>query len=194
MQKRVFIIHSWDGHPKEGWYPWLKKELEKRNFKVVVPSMPNSAEPKIDEWVNCLSSIAEEVDKNTYFIGHSIGCQAILRYLEKIKKDKKIGGLICVAGWFKLKNLESKEEWKIAKPWLETPINFTKIKNVTNNITAIFSDNDPFVSLENKKLFASKLGSEILTEKKKGHFSGSDGIKKLPSALKAVLEMSEKNK
>lgn len=194
MRKKVFIIHGWGGHPKEGWFPWLKKELEKRSFKVVAPAMPNSDEPKIDEWVNYLSNIAREVDKNAYFIGHSIGCQAILRYLEKTKKNKKVGGVVCVAGWFKLKNLESEEEWEIAKSWLETPINFTKIKNATNDITAIFSDNDPFVPSENKKLFASKLGAKTLIENKKGHFSGSDGVKKLSSVLKAVLEISEKNK
>jgi hypothetical protein len=27
--KRVFIIHGWEGYPEEGWFPWLKKELEK---------------------------------------------------------------------------------------------------------------------------------------------------------------------
>ena len=26
--QRVFIIHGWDGYPEEGWFPWLKKELE----------------------------------------------------------------------------------------------------------------------------------------------------------------------
>ena len=28
--KRAFIIHGWDGYPAEGWFPWLKRELEKK--------------------------------------------------------------------------------------------------------------------------------------------------------------------
>jgi predicted alpha/beta hydrolase family esterase len=28
MTERVFIIHGWEGYPEEGWFPWLKKELE----------------------------------------------------------------------------------------------------------------------------------------------------------------------
>ena len=28
--KKVFIIHGWEGYPEEGWFPWLKKELESR--------------------------------------------------------------------------------------------------------------------------------------------------------------------
>jgi esterase/lipase len=35
--KKVFIIHGWDGYPEEGWFPWLKKELEKKGFSVFVP-------------------------------------------------------------------------------------------------------------------------------------------------------------
>ena len=31
--KRVFIIHGWDGYPEEGWFPWLKEELEKEDLK-----------------------------------------------------------------------------------------------------------------------------------------------------------------
>ena len=26
---KVVMIHGWSGHPHEGWFPWLKSELEK---------------------------------------------------------------------------------------------------------------------------------------------------------------------
>ncbi len=184
--KRVFIIHRWEGYPEEGWYPWLKKELEKNGFEVFVPAMPNTNEPKIEEWVNFLTNLVGEPDKNTYFIGHSIGCQTILRYLEKLN-GKKVGGVIFVAGWFILSNLETEEEKIIAKPWLETSINFEKIKKTTNNFIAIFSDNDPYVPIEDKDIFKEKLGAEIIIENNKGHFSGEDGVTELPAALNSIL-------
>lgn len=28
MNKRIFIIHGWDGFPEEGWFPWLNKAME----------------------------------------------------------------------------------------------------------------------------------------------------------------------
>lgn len=37
FMKRIFIAHGWDGCPEEGWFPWLKKELEIREFEVFVP-------------------------------------------------------------------------------------------------------------------------------------------------------------
>ena len=191
MQKRVFIIHGWDGHPDEGWFPWLKTELEKNGFRVYVPSMPEPAEPKIEAWVSHLSKTVGDIDENTYFVGHSIGCQAILRYIEKLQKP--IGGAVCVAGFLNSSNLATDEENKIAKPWLETPIDYEKIKKNAGKITAIFSDDDESVGLENKDLFEKLLDAKTIIAHNKGHFSDDAGIKELPSALDAVLEISEKN-
>lgn len=124
MQKRAFIIHGWDGYPEEGWFPWLKKELEKKGFVVSVPAMPEPGEPNIEAWVSHLAHIVGNVDENTFFVGHSIGCQAILRYLETLPENIKVGGAVFVAGFFTLTNVDSSEEKEIAKPWLETPIDF----------------------------------------------------------------------
>lgn len=189
MPKTVFIIHGWGGNPEEGWFPWLKKELEKKEFHVEVPLMPETDNPKIDTWVSFLRNTIKNPGKETYLIGHSIGCQAILRYLQEI--NVKIGGAVFVAGWLTLKGLETDEEWEIAKPWIETPIDFGKAKNTMAKCAAIFSDNDPFVPFDNSVIFKEKLGAKIIIEKQKGHFSGSDNVKKLPSALKELLEMAD---
>lgn len=183
MTKRVYIIHGWGDKPESGWLPWLKTELQKKDYQVFVPAMPNTDAPSIPEWVNYLSELVGQPDENTYFIGHSIGCQTILRYLQTLE-GKKIGGIVLVAGWLELTNL-NKEEKTVAKPWLETPIDFKKIKQATGeNITIFLSDNDPFVPVEkNKKIFEKKLQAKIILEYGKGHFSGYDGLKKLSEVL-----------
>lgn len=189
MPKRVYIIHGWDGSPQNCWFPWLKNQLEARGFLVKIPAMPNPAVPEIKSWVAHLNSIVGKADENTYFIGHSIGCQTILRYIEQIPK-KTIGGIVCVAGFFKLLHLQTDEEKEIAKPWLETPVNFNKIKERANKIIAIFSDDDPDVDLENKELFEKHLGAKTIIEHKKGHFSDDAGVKELPSVLEAILKIA----
>ena len=189
--KRVFIIHGWDLGPKRDWIPWLKQELKNKGFEVVAPLMPNPDEPKIKEWVSYLSNIAKDADEKTYFVGHSIGCQTILRFLEKLPAGRKIGGAVFVAGWFKL-TLETDEEKRISKPWLESPIDLKKIKTHSSKFISILSDDDYFVPLkENKKIFENNLGAKIIIEKNKGHFTQSDGVTKLPIALEAVLEISK---
>lgn len=188
--KRAFIIHGWDGTPDEGWFPWLKRELERNGFTVAVPAMPDPSEPTIAAWVSHLAKEVGIADRETFFVGHSIGCQTILRYLETLPGP--VGGTVCVAGWFKLTNAETAEEKRIAKPWIETPLDFGKVKKVSPHLVAIFSDDDPVVPLEsNREMFKEYLDAQIEIEHEKGHFSGSDGITQLPSALREVLSMAQ---
>jgi predicted alpha/beta hydrolase family esterase len=185
--KRVFIIHGWGGYPEEGWFPWLKKELEAKGFGVSVPAMPNPSEPKIETWIPFLSELVGSPDLNTFFVGHSIGCQTIIRYLETLPEGVKIGGAVFVGGWYNLRNLETEEEKRIAGPWVNTPRNDEKIRAVVNKAVAIFSDNDPYVLPQNQESWKEKVGAKIIVEHDRGHFNEID---ELPSALEAVLEMS----
>lgn len=185
--KRAIIVHGWASHENDGWFPWLKRELESRGFKVDIPNMPHPMVPTIDDWVHALSEAAGQVDQDTVFIGHSIGCQTILRYLLTI--DTPIRGAVFVAGFFQLDGLRTEMERRYAAPWME-PIDTDKIRTVLPRSIAMFSDNDRFVSVkENAPAFEEKLGSKIVIERNKKHFAGDQGINELPSALEAVLEL-----
>ena len=138
-------------------------------------------------------------DENTYLFGHSIGSQAILRYLQTIDKQIKIGGCIFVAPWIFLNEEIIREEGEevvaIAKPWIETPIDWKAIKLHTNNFIVIFSDDDLFVPMEkNKLLFKNKLNAKIIIKKKKGHFDDKAGIKELPILLNELLKLTNELK
>ena len=188
--KKAYIIHGWGGYPNECWFPWLKQKLEKQGFKVSVPKMPNTDEPKIEVWVPFLKNLVKTPDEETYLIGHSIGCQTILRYLESLPENTKINKAVLVAGFVHLteKVTKNQEEKDIAKPWLETPINFKKINSHVNKITAIFSNNDPYVPLSDSKIFKEKLNAEIIVLNNKGHIGREDNVKELPEALNAILK------
>lgn len=159
--KRIIIIHGWSGSPNDNWLPWLKSELEKLGHEVLVPSMPDSDNPIIETWIHFMSEVVGTPDTNTYFVGHSIGCQAILRYLETI--NQSVGGAIFVSGWFNLENMEDEEEERIAKPWIETPILLEKVKSILPKSTLIISDNDPYGAFEeNKRKFSEIVTNEII--------------------------------
>jgi len=189
MAKRAFIIHGWDSGPDLAWIQWLMRELEAKGFEVSAPTMPDPERPRIETWVSKLADLVKSVDGETCFIGHSIGCQTILRYLETLPEGKKAARVVLVAPWMTLtdKAWETDEDPATAKPWMETPINWSKVRTKAKNFTAIFSTNDPYVPLEeNKKIFGDNLGAKIIVEEGKGHFSGSDGVKELPSILLAM--------
>lgn len=192
MKKRIFIVHGWDANPEKEWYPWLKKELETEGFEVCIPELPESENPRIYNWVPKLAESVGTPDENTYFVGHSLGCQTIARYLESLPEKIKIGGVVFVAGYFKeLTGLEEDPETQeTGRHWLGAPIDFNKVKPHLLKSVAIFSDNDPYVPLDNQDDFRDKLGSEIVVEQKKGHFSGdSSDITEFPVILESVLKI-----
>ncbi len=187
---KIYIIHCWDGTKDDGWYPWLDSKISNENNEVKRFNMPNTENPKIEEWISELDKQVEILDENTYFIGHSIGCQTILRYLES-KNVNKIGGILFVAPWLDLlpEAIEDEDSYNTAYPWLHTDINFGKIKSITNNITCIFSDDDYFVSLEQKEKFEKLLNAKTIVISNKGHISAEDGINELTEIYDKALEM-----
>jgi len=74
---------------------------------------------------------------------------------------------------------EGEDGIAIAKPWMETSIDFAKVKKMISKTVAIFSDNDPFVPLTNQEIFKQNLDAEIIIEHAKGHFTEEDGVKDL---------------
>lgn len=179
--KRVIIVHQWMAGAEGDWRPWLKKELERQGYEVALPHMPDIDTPVIEKWVAKIAEVVGKPDADTYFVGHSIGCQAILRYLETI--DAEVGGAVFVAGWFDLENLEDEETAGIARPWIETPIDLEKVKSALPASTLIISDNDPYGAFEeNKKKFA-ELGSKLVVLHGAGHITAEHGFTKLPEII-----------
>ena len=186
--KRLFIIHGWGGSSKEPMIAWLGKVGREIGFETAVLDMPNPAVPTIDAWTKHLEDNVYYVDQDTYFIGHSIGCQAILRYLE-MNKGSALGGAMLIAPWKQLTGINQQENQDIARPWTDRPIDFSAIRSMNGKFVTIFSDNDKFVPLEvNKEIFEKGLNPvKIIVEQNKGHFSEEDGVVDLP-VVKEILE------
>ena len=190
--KRVFLIHGWGGYPEEGWKPWLKNELEKRDFIVYVPAMPDSEHPKMDAWLEELRKTVGTPDEDCYFVGHSLGCITILRYLETLEESQEIGGAVLVAGFSDINiTIGKDEDINEIKTFFETDVDFKKIKTHCKKFVAIHSDDDPYVPLRYANIFKEKLGAEIIVQNNMKHFSGEDGINQLPIALESVLKLSK---
>jgi len=184
-KKRAYIIHGWGGNPQQAWIPWLKRSLESKGVSVVAPQMPDEEHPRIDLWVGFLDGLVIDPDEETFFIGHSIGCQAILRYLQILPQNVVVGGALFVAGWFNLENLESPEEERIAEQWITQPIYNKKVCAHSKKIITLISDNDPFgCKKENIDRF-QELGSQIIELKQAGHIEEQE----LQEALTALEQI-----
>ncbi|MBU2028451.1 alpha/beta hydrolase [Patescibacteria group bacterium] len=189
--KRAIIVHCWEGYPDYCWYPSVKKELEARGFQVAVPAMSETDLPQMDKWVPELQAVAGVPDGELYLIGHSIGCAAILRYLETLGVGQKVGGVVLVAGF--TENVGFKE----IQSFFETPLDLAKIKTkAQNGFVAIHSDNDPHVDLKYADIFKEKLGAEVIVKHNAQHFSGAiegeDSCLELPDVVTSMEKLASR--
>lgn len=186
--KKAIIVHCWGGYPEYCWYPYAKQELEKIGFEVSVPAMPDTDKPNLSKWLPKLNETTGLVDENTYLIGHSAGCITIMRFLETLPVNQKIGGVVFVAGF--TDDLGFNE----LKNFFEAPLDFQKIKSSAEKFIAIASDNDPYVPLDRSQILKEKLGAELIIKHNAKHFSGAaDGeaaCTELPEVVNAILTLS----
>lgn len=171
MSKRVIIVHRWDARPADDWYGWLGQKLVTLGHEVQIPEMPRTEAPVIKEWVEKLKEVVGKADENTILIGHSIGCQTIVRLAAELEGEEKLGGALMVAPWINLVNLDGPESEAIAKPWSETPIDWDKAKAHLGEVVCLMSDNDPWVKVSEGEIFREKLGAEIKILNDQGHFT-----------------------
>jgi len=203
--KRVFIIHGWEADPESNWFPWLKKELEKNGFKAIVPAMPNSAQPKCEEWVDCLKKVIGKVDEETILVGHSLGAITILNYLACLKKGDKVGGVILVSG------SDENPGFPELDSFFEIKIDYEKTINTVGNIPTpaqsardhhypesgisstgfmvIHSDNDSVVPLELGQKMAKALKAEFIVIPGGEHLNAGDGFFEFPLVLEKIMSL-----
>jgi predicted alpha/beta hydrolase family esterase len=186
--KRAIIIHCWSGYPEYCWYPYAKQELEKWGFEVLVPAMPETDAPKLSLWLPHLQTVLGNSDCDTYFIGHSIGCATIMRYLESLSQDEMIGGAVLVAGF--TDDLGFPE----IRNFFTTPFDFESIKKHCPKFVAVHSDNDPYVPLHHSEALKENLGAKTIIKHNAGHFSGAvdneGSCTELPDVVDGVVAMS----
>jgi len=179
MSPRAIIIHGWDGQPDTGWLGTLHQTLAQRGFLVTALAMPHPDRPTITDWVGTLSQAVGQPDSQLVLVGHSIGCQTILRYLAQASAP--IAGAILVAGFVTLQGLVTAEEKAIAAPWLETPIDPAAVKAHCRHCRVYLSNNDTWVPLEsNQKWFTKQLGAEVTVCNNAEHFMAGAGEQLVP--------------
>lgn len=154
----VILLHGRNCTTELFWYSYIKKNcMEKKNYEVWAPELPNNSEAKLEEWLPFILKNGK-FNEETIIIGHSAGATVILSVLENL--NIKIKQAILVAGFVELKgsNITKKDyEW-------------AKIKNNVKEIIFINSNNDPYgcTDVQGKKMF-DNLGGKLIILDGEGH-------------------------
>ena len=172
--KRVFIIHGFDAHPRKHWFVWLKQQVENLGASAEILSMPNPQKPILEEWIECIKHNVGMPNKDTFFVAHSLGTISTLRYIHTLKQDKqnpKIGGILLVSGFCNplpsLPELDS---------FAKGDLDFANIITRVKNRIVISAQDDEIVPYEFSKNLAQNIEATFVGEPKGGHFMQSDGF------------------
>lgn len=174
---RVVIVPRWSGRAASDWYPWIRAQLGEDpgpELRVDVVELPNPDAPVIEPCVSALRSalgVRASDLRSTLLVGHSVGCQALLRYLAELSAEGP-GHLLCVAGWWSVD-----EPWPSIRPWIETPIALPSLRaNTGGRVTVLLSDDDPFTAdwRANQALWDQRLDAEVRVAAGGRHFNGDE--------------------
>lgn len=176
---QVYIVHGYTANAEKHWFPWLEQELVKCGISCERLNMPNSDNPSIDTW---LSHLAENVELNqqTIFVGHSLGCIAILNFLSK--KQERIKGAVFVSGFYHiLENLPELSTFTNYYAILPTPPAFPAY------VLSALDDN--IVNHKYSDALAQHLQADYIRLNQGGHFLDREGVTQLPIVLELVKKL-----
>ena len=180
IMNNYIILHGSFGSKDENWFPWLKKELENKNYKVDVPQMPvGVGNQNYDNWSREFSKL--DVNNNTIIIAHSIALIFVCKYL--INNKINIKKLICVCGFNNYLGIDSNFDAVNEPMFLD---NLEDVKKNCKDIICYYSDNDPYVKFDVEKSFADSIATEQYIVKNGGHINSESGYTKFEELLKSI--------
>ena len=192
--RRLCIIPRWGGGPDHDFYPWLRASLQAEQppvfSPILSPHMPSPGTPTIAAWVERIAEVlndppTEQADRlaHTVLMGHSVGCQAVLRYLASLPPQVELAAAIYVAGWFSVDR-----PWDSILPWMHTPLDFAAARQRARRHIVLLSDNDPFTAdhQATATLFQERLGATVVLAPGRRHFNDREE----PAVLQILRSVS----
>lgn len=164
----IVIIPRWAGTPGSDWYPAVQAALAGQ-ARVRIGEMPNPAIPHVERWPQAVADLVER-PADTVLVGHSVGCQAVLRYLATREPGQSVRATLCVAGWWSVDR-----PWDTILPWMRIDYPLDRTRAAAGTLSLLISDNDPFTAdfQANAELWRERLGAEVHVYAGGKHFNAA---------------------
>lgn len=179
----IVILHGTFSHPRNNWFQWLKKELQKDGHKVFVPKFPTPKNQTIKSWIRILDKKVGKYDKNTILVGHSSSPLVICAKLQELEKPIKA---CFVVAPFK-GDIGVLEYDKANSNFSNFNFKWGKIRKMAK-FYIYRSNDDPYVPKEKGKILSKKLKIKEILIPKGGHLNAERGYTKFPQLLKDIRE------
>ena len=183
----IYLIHGYTASPNSNWFQDLKNSLESDFIKVSILNMPDSQDPKLNDWINYMKNHIKDINEETIFIGHSLGCVSILNFLNQFN-TAKIKGVFLISGFIESSPIPELIEF--VKPKL----NYKYLKEITKTRIAISAIDDDIIPFEYSKTMAEKIDAKFTLLEEGKHFIDRDGFTKFPFLVKEIKKCLRESK
>lgn len=185
--KNVLLVHGYNGIPKI--YKWLKEELQKLEYNVLIPEFPPREGVIYENWKDKFGKYKNYIKEDSIVIAHSIGNEFIIKYFNE--NNLKVDLYISLAGFAKYFEDEGREDLNRAcKEFLATDIEVENFKNLCNKKYSIYSNNDHIVPFEILEEYSRKIEAIPILIEGIGHMGKKSGLEELPKVLELIREIS----
>ena len=173
--QRIYIVHGYAASVQDHWFNWLKIQMSAKGVEVFILPLPNADQPVPEEWIQAIDQQVAAPDQNTYFVGHSLGCITLLRYLDQAKLSTPIGGVVLVAGF-----ADNPPLLPQIAPFTAPGFDADKIIRNVRQRAVVASDNDASVPLEITRRLSGLIDARLQIIENGGHFLMGEGFTTLP--------------
>ncbi len=178
MKKNYVIVHGSFGSPFENWFSWIRKEIP----EVLIPTFPiGVGKQNYENWklvLECYKKLGY-INKTTTLIGHSIAPIFLIHYL--LEHQLHVKKLVFISGFNKFSVDEGGEYDTVNASFFCDHIE--KIKDYAEEIVCFYSDNDPYVSYDALKDFATRVSTKEILISDAGHFNTESGYVTFPQLI-----------
>ena len=172
-RKKIYIVHGYMATPNDHWFPWLGRKLQLSGHISKRIMLADSAHPDFEAWQQCLALQMPVLDENTIIVAHSLGCLAVLHYVNQYfsRTGGQIKAGVFVAG-FKA-DLPSTPALQgfIAQAQLDS----SRLQAVMPLAFCLLSANDRIVPPPLTLQLSSFLNAQSYEIRGAGHFMRADG-------------------
>ncbi|PIX62498.1 hypothetical protein CO057_01695 [Candidatus Uhrbacteria bacterium CG_4_9_14_0_2_um_filter_41_50] len=175
---KIILIHGFEASPESNFFPWLKDELRKKGHDVIVPALPNPAEPDAEEWTKFLVEEVGAIDDETIILGHSIGAAAALRFLEAAEAYSTPKACILVAPPWMIKS----EQFR---GFFLSELDFDVLMWKASKFVVVHSKDDDKIPADHAKKYADVLQATLVDRDGEGHYMGE----KYPILLEIIQKL-----
>lgn len=140
----------------------------------------------VSEWLEHLDKTTANINDETIFIGHSLGCITAMKFI--LKKNIKVKAAFFVSGFIDENPMDIKTDG--LQSFFNDPLDIKSLINLVPNRIAITALDDDIVPSNATKKMAEKIDAQLIELNCGKHFIDKDGYIEIPILLNIIKKIN----